>query len=112
MKILEAAFAGAGDFSGFEDGHEGVQGLKGHGETQVEALDGQGEREMGLTHAGRAKEANVKCLLYLVLYPVRNQTRSWAGFPHGYVIALGRRQPAYVLCLVLQKSRAKSESDF
>ena len=52
MKILEAASAGAGDFSGFEDGHEGVQCLKGHGVAQVKAINGQGESEVGLAHAG------------------------------------------------------------
>ena len=48
----------------------------------------------------------------LVLHPARNRTRSWAGFPHGYVIVLDGRQPACVLCLALRKSRSKPKSAF
>ena len=48
----------------------------------------------------------------LVIHPARNQRRPRAGFPHGCVIALGRRQPACVLCLALRKSRFKPNSHF
>ncbi len=48
----------------------------------------------------------------LVRHPARNRTRSWAGFPHGYVIVLDGRQPACVLCLALRKSRSKPKSAF
>ena len=64
MEILEASFAGAGNLGGLEDGHEIVQGFKGHGVSQVEALDGQGESEVGLAHAGRTEEADIKGLLH------------------------------------------------
>ena len=50
--------------------------------------------------------------IYLVLHPAKNRTRSWAGFPHGYVIVLDGRQPACVLCLALRKSRSKPKSAF
>lgn len=63
VEILEAALAGAGDLGGFENGHEIVRGFKGHGIAQVEALDGQGECEMGLTHARGPEETDVKSLL-------------------------------------------------
>ncbi len=49
---------------------------------------------------------------HLMLHPAKNQTRSWAGFPHGYVIVLDGRQPACVLCLALRKSRSKPKSAF
>jgi len=63
--------------------------------------------------------ANVETMFYvrekpwhgLVLHPARNRTRPWAGFPHGCVIVLYGRQPDCVLCLALQKSRSKSESE-
>ena len=64
VEILEAALAGVGDLGGLEDGHEIVQGFKGHGVSQVKALDGQGEGEVGLAHAGRAEEADIKGLLH------------------------------------------------
>ena len=48
----------------------------------------------------------------VVLHPAKNRTRSWAGFPHGYVIVLDGRQPACVLCLALRKSRSKPKSAF
>ncbi len=48
----------------------------------------------------------------LVRHPARNRTRSWAGFPHGYVIVLDGRQPTCVLCLALRKSRSKPKSAF
>ena len=64
VEILEAALAGVGDLGGLEDGHEIVQGFKGHGVSQVKALDGQGKSEVGLAHAGRAEEADIKGLLH------------------------------------------------
>lgn len=64
VEILEAALAGIGYLGGLEDGHEVVQGFKGHGVAQVEALDSQGEGEAGLAHAGRSEEADIKGLLH------------------------------------------------
>ena len=62
-----------------------------------------------------APEITLRCIhdpVGLVLHPARNRTRSWAGFPHGYVIVLDGRQPACVLCLALRKSRSKPKSAF
>lgn len=49
--------------------------------------------------------------LVLVLHPVINRSRPWVGFLHGCVIVSQQRQAICVLCLALQKSRSKSESD-
>ena len=64
VKILEAALAGGGYFRGFENSHKRVQRLKSHSVSQVKAVDGQGEGEMGFADTWRSEEADIKCLLH------------------------------------------------